>query len=410
MELKKYNLAGTNVTLEEYELVNFIAGFRTLHPDVADSLSKTESQKTAAKGLKYVVQNKLDDAADVFCEVLMEKDSLELLWKFFPNFYHSSISYNWDKLQKYIDIRESSDNKVSGHSSPSFYKNKPEFKIDFEVDSVVIPIKISNHIPLIKIKINGKYYYFLIDTGCNKTLIGKNIITPNNILYDSVETTIKTIDGMLPVYSGFLPELDFEGIKMSNIPIDVVDKDDAVKLKFLFITFFRCDGVIGWDLLHRFDFTIDYKNKLLTLRKPIEKNIQQKNLFWYETPIVKFYSENKLPLLFHLDSGSETTFFDLAKFSMLGLADTNNLKKRTMILYGADGNKIKNNKYEYPNFQCFTLSNNEMTHLSANKVSLLNREISSSYTLYLDGILGSGWFKNKAVRVDMKNGLFEIYE
>ena len=167
-------------------------------------------------------------------------------------------------------------------------------------------------------------------------------------------------------YSGLLPELDLGDIKISNIPIDVRNKNDAVKAKILFLTFFQCDGVIGWDLLHKFDFSIDYKNKLLTLRKPIEKNIEQKNLFWYKTPIVKFYSQNNYPLLFFFDSGCGLSSLNTKSISNVLEIDTNNFKKRTKRLHGA--NKwIKAKYYKYPDFQCYTISNKEMTYLTANK-------------------------------------------
>lgn len=210
-------------------------------------------------------------------------------------------------------------------------------------------------------------------------------------------------------YSGLLPELDLGDIKISNIPIDVRNKNDAVKAKILFLTFFQCDGVIGWDLLHKFDFSIDYKNKLLTLRKPIEKNIEQKNLFWYEVPIIKFYTSNNYPLLFFFDSGCGLSSLNTKSISNVLRIDTNNLKKQTKRLHGA--NKwIKTKYYKYPDFQCYTISNNEMTYLTANKTLLEDIWCRQLCAINLDGWLGSDWFKDKTIRVDMKNGVFEITE
>ena len=159
-------------------------------------------------------------------------------------------------------------------------------------------MKLKDGFPLIKIKINNEYYDFIVDTGADRTTIGKNIATKNNIVYDNKEKFSSTpIGDYITTYSAFMPELDLEQIKIYNYPIDV-NSNDAIKMKLLFITLFKCDGIIGWDLLCKFDFTIDYKNKQLILRKPIEKNIEHKNLFWYQIPIVKFYSRNNYPLLF----------------------------------------------------------------------------------------------------------------
>ena len=106
VELKKYNLADTNITFGEYDFSNFISAFQTLYPEEAYTLATTESQKLAAKGLNYVTQNRLDDAADTFCKALMEKDTFEVLWKYFPKHYYSFINYNWDKLEEYVNIRD----------------------------------------------------------------------------------------------------------------------------------------------------------------------------------------------------------------------------------------------------------------------------------------------------------------
>jgi len=40
----------------------------------------------------------------------------------------------------------------------SFYKDKLSLNIDFKCDSVVLPIKISFGVPLVRFFINGKYY------------------------------------------------------------------------------------------------------------------------------------------------------------------------------------------------------------------------------------------------------------
>ena len=406
VEVKKYNLADTNITFGEYNFKNFHSAFRYLQPNEAYNLAETEQQKSLANALNLVTQNKLDDAADLLSKIKTENDSLQNLWVFIPTSYYY-IRYNWEKYEEYVNIR----NDIRQHYSDSifaFYNDKPKFNIDFKEDSVVIPIKSHNGIPIIKIKINGKYYTFIIDTGCSRTLIGNNIVNENNIIYDNKAVGVKTTDGSATVYLSFLPEIDLKDIIISNIPVNVINKNDAWKVKFLFITFLQADGFIGWDLLHRFDFTIDYKNKLLTLRKPVEKNIEQKNLFWYQRPIIKFYTKNNYPLLFFFDTGSDMSSINTASVMRTLGVDTNKLKKRTERVHGLN-NWIKKHTYKYNNFECFTLSNNDMIYLAVNKSFLENIPTDSSPIVF-DGTLGSNWFKNKVVRVDMKNGLFEISE
>lgn len=405
-KLEKYNLADTNIIINGYRFHDFHSPFSILEPEAAQGFATTETQKLAANALGYVIQGRYKDAADAFCKATMENDSLEVWWKWFPSLYYSNISHNWKSLEEYENIR-----KGITDSSFAFYKNFPNFNIEFIEDSVMIPIELSKGLPIAKIKINGKYYYFLIDTGFSNTTLGKSLADNTNVVYNSnKEKNIATVGGGLSVYDGFLPEIDLEKIKISNIPINVFTNQDGVSAKFLFITFFHCDGIIGWDLLQNFDFTIDYKNKQLVLRKPIEKNIEQKNLFWYEFPVIKFYaSATGYPLLFHFDSGASRSSFDITKPFMFGI-DTNYLKKTSETRYGAGGNSVKKQYYKYSYFQCFTLAGDMVSYLKSNDVLFEDLLQQHNGSIRIVGILGSDWFKDKAVRVDITNGIFEITE
>ena len=94
--------------------------------------------------------------------------------------------------------------------------------------------------------------------------------------------------------------------------------------------------------------------------------------------------------------------------NMLGI-DINDLKKKTKRMFSANGS-AKKYFYNYENFHCYTISNNEVNYLTANKTLLVDIWKMNLTPINLDGILGSDWFKNKSVRVDMLNGIFEISE
>jgi len=79
---------------QKYRYNNYYAPFITLEPDIALSFATTESQKKAAKGLNFVVKNELELAADLFCEAMIEKDTMDLLWRYFPDSYYSQIAYD----------------------------------------------------------------------------------------------------------------------------------------------------------------------------------------------------------------------------------------------------------------------------------------------------------------------------
>ena len=115
---------------------------------------------------------------------------------------------------------------------------------------------------------------------------------------------------------------------------------------------------------------------------------------------------NNYPLLFFFDTGSSVTSINTASIQRFGI-DVNKLKKKSTRYYGVEGS-IKKHKYKYNNFECFTISDDVMSYLKVNKTYLT--DIWRTNVIAIDGILGADWFKDKAIRVDMKNGLFEISE
>ena len=401
VDLKKLNLAETNIVFNTPSFQDFKCAFKALQPTEAYNLAETEAQKLAAEGLNYVIQSKYDEAIEKFVEALSKDDKLSDLLLSFIIYYHSIIVHDEEKFVKRSKIID-----LLIDSSFVFY-NVPDFPIEFLEDSVAIPIILKKGVPLIQIKFNGKYYSFLIDTGCDKTFISKKLANISDVVYVKGSTPVNTIDGKLNASAGVLPQVDLGKIKISNLPVWITNKNDALNLKFLLITIFKCDGVIGWDLLNKFDFSIDYKNKNLILRKYVKKDIKHKNLFWYRFPIVKFYCDN-YPVTAFLDTGSGLTAFyqkpTLTK--ILGL-DTNILKKKTKRLGGGAGNIIKEHYYKYPKMQLYTIVKNDINYINVEKVFFKNT-FTSTTPVNIDVLLGSDLFSDKIIRVDMLNGIFEI--
>ena len=95
IELRKVNLADTTISLFKFTANNFYAPFRTLTSEDSYNFAETESQKTAARALEYMMQSRYEDAADTFAKAATEKDSLRSLWIKFPYYYYLNISYDW---------------------------------------------------------------------------------------------------------------------------------------------------------------------------------------------------------------------------------------------------------------------------------------------------------------------------
>ncbi|MFZ4399249.1 MAG: retropepsin-like aspartic protease [Bacteroidales bacterium] len=138
-------------------------------------------------------------------------------------------------------------------------------KIPFQL----IKIEDSGFHLLIEVNINQKKAFLLIDTGASKTVfdttrissyIDDNLFTDNEILSAGLGTNT------LISKSVILESLkigDFEILNYHTIVIDMQHVSQSYQSLGLQVF----DGVLGSDILHKFRASIDYKTKLLKLRK-----------------------------------------------------------------------------------------------------------------------------------------------
>jgi hypothetical protein len=93
-----------------------------------------------------------------------------------------------------------------------------------------------------------------------------------------------------------------------NSPFVIVHDFDLKLRLFGLHTKTKIDGIIGWKFIRHTDVTIDCRNSILILRKPINKHIpeREKNFFWLGCPFVTINEKkNGIPLIFGLDIGAE---------------------------------------------------------------------------------------------------------
>ncbi len=410
---QKYDLGDTNhfpitdINFSKYilPLNDYQKAYIFANPDRAMFLAETEIHKQAANALKHVKQCELQKAAEIYTEIAKTEDSLDWMWKYFPHFYYQT-TYKWDKLEQ---AKKNMANATDSIFIP--YQNLPEFNIFFNQNADTIPLEIKNGVPCIKLEINGKLYWFIIDTGCMFTSVFKNIAEDLNInIFSDYKRGGVGADGYFTVTAGILNEFKLNNIIFKNLPVSVI-MSNSIDVNFLFINLAKFDGTIGWDLLQQFDFTIDYKNRQLILRKPEKKKNKNKNLFWYNIPIFQCYAkENGCPLLLFFDSGSSYTQFEAKSLKFILGIDTAQLKSKSKKMHGVQTSK-KMKYWILPEFSFCTLvdTNVNCLNITNAKVSDLE-EFAGWSSLIINGVLGSDCFLDKAIRVDILNGIFEIYE
>ncbi len=138
-------------------------------------------------------------------------------------------------------------------------------KIPFQL----IKIEDSGYHLLIEVKINMKKAHLLIDTGASKTVfdlsriieyIDNKVFTDNDIFSAGLGTNT------LSSKSFKLDNLTIGAFEITDYPAIVIDmqhiSDSYQKLGLQ-----AFDGVLGSDILYKFKASIDFKTRMLKLRK-----------------------------------------------------------------------------------------------------------------------------------------------
>jgi hypothetical protein len=416
-KLKIVSLNDTIINTTRHAPHNFTSAYKLMNPESALKFAETNEQKQAAKALQFVMQGALDSAANLYAEAIRKRDSCDYLWiEFLENYYCDN--HLWERYEQYsnLKIARKNDSTNSNKLFKSCYKNISPFNIEFsnDLDVDTIPIVVKACLPYIKLKINGMTCWFIVDTGADITVLYKDFADMASIIpLNDTDTLIGSgVSGKFNLYYSFFDTLKINNTTITNVPLKIIGTN-SLKSDFLLFNIAYANGIIGWDILQHFDFTIDYKNKQLIFRKPIKKDNQVRNLFWYEKPIVKFYiGENNQEAFYTFDTGAIPTdlFLTSEMGNIFGNIDELELNARGML--GANGEIIR---YEYktlPKFELLTYLDNTafVLNIKNAEVGITNWRKNLNITMGESGNIGSGYFYNKAVHIDILNGIFEILE
>lgn len=179
----------------------------------------------------------------------------------------------------------------------------------------IIPLGISRvGTPVIPVRINGKDYFFWLDTGASMSILSSSVAKAAGVAALGTDTlSIATAAGQVPAVPTIIASIEIGQVRVSNASAMTVDErlmqvrdsmgtTDAGKL--------RIDGIIGWDTIRELDLTIDFANSQVVIRKPVLRSRPENSwtLFWVGVPIVRMQSGLGRTVHFAIDTGAQETF------------------------------------------------------------------------------------------------------
>ena len=224
-----------------------------------------------------------------------------------------NVYYRGDKFEEAAPLYRAVGDEVAAKKFESFKGLKP-YQIDGKADVTRVPFIITDPLPLIAAKVNGRPVNFLIDTGAAELFVDPDLVKKANI-HRFGETTRKGYAGGLKVKTGAgrIDSVTLGQTTIHNVPVQILNtkRFSAVAQGK------RVDGVLGTSLLSHFLATLDYPKGELVLRPKTPEQLSQIEEqtkkgqgtvmpFWMAGDhfMVTWGKVNQsLPLLFFVDTG-----------------------------------------------------------------------------------------------------------
>ncbi len=114
--------------------------------------------------------------------------------------------------------------------------------------------RLQNHF-LVPLRFGGQHLELLLDTGASLTMLARRALPDGLVARPAKAVTIATADGQTTLPTVVLPELTIGAQRLRDVRIALNDK----------MAIPGADGLLGMDILKRFDFIIDQSAAILRL-------------------------------------------------------------------------------------------------------------------------------------------------
>lgn len=328
----------------------------------------------AEKLLKQIIQNEEHPNREAARYLLLE-----------------DVYFRRNQYQAYVRFCDSTAYRGYKLSEARLLASQPLPSFSLPADSIQLPIRVRKW-PIVTVRIHGKPYRFIIDTGCERTTISKRLanqlqIKPlastviNNILHQSVKAVLTRVDS-----------LRIGDLILTNLPVWQTS-----------VTGFPTDGFLGWDVLQQFRFTIDYKAEQLILQKPIAQSTATLNLLGISRLLLLFHSSTGNQLNLFLDTGSNAGI----SLTPVGISKIGPHQKGSRLGFqSAIGGRFKIFKEQIIKHTTIHMGSHVL-NLKKTPIERINELICS---VFKDGSVGSKQFRKGRLTIDYLNNHFDYDE
>jgi hypothetical protein len=389
---------------------NFWGAMTNLDPDYVTNHSVTSDEKNFAAALKSMMLGDADEA-ELVLDSLARHSTDSLVRSASHILLTAALQYQdrWKDLANIAPRRERADSADVDRAGvelwASAFKDVPQRTIDFPAREIVVPLLMSAAgTPMIPIRINGKPKQFWLDTGSSMSIVSSDVAAECEIRPLAEDTLeVATATGRIAARPAAIQKLEIGGISVnSSTAMIVAERLMQVRTEAQNPSApLKIDGIMGFDILSRLNVYVDYGKRVVRLSKPVKTvstRLDQRNLFWIGTPVVRLVSTRGIPLHLGLDTGAQETYATETLLEKVRAPTFFGERKR---VGGFAGLREFRGRF----ISDLTLSLRGRNVLFQ-KVLVFVPALSTF--VVVDGILGSDISRTGVMRIDAVNGIFSV--
>lgn len=275
----------------------------------------------------------------------------------------------------------------------------PKSKLEKKDKDQVIKLKkhIFNMITC-NIEINNNIITVIIDTGAEVSVLTDKALKNINVeLNPEEKVEVGSSNGSKDeMQAALVGKVSIGDTNITNLPVLVID-GKQLSLSILGYKLFKVDGILGWDVLSKFDFEIDYRKLELRITQINEEN-GILNLVKSSFPAMLVTDKWGEIRTFGLDTGARNSWINEKLIKKAELIIRKNKKQKISGVHGKEI-KIVNVVKEY--------------EVMLKDTSISFENINTGYTKFLnnyefDGVLGADILKDNIIRVINSKGIIML--
>lgn len=283
---------------------DFITASRNLDIEYLNKSASNEAQRKYANALQLLMERQTDSAEARLFELV--NDSTDSLIRIESKMLLETVFLADSKWADLLRIHPKSENSTDVYFSHSkAWSTVPPTDYIFPENGISVHLKFTrNGQPLVYVVINGKGYWFIIDTGAQFSTISKNIADACGV--NPIKTDGVDLKSMFSI-PGVITKITIGEAEIRNVPVMIVQSKN-LDIRFLgLFTLMKIDGIIGWPQLKNLRLEFDRAQGSLRISKSSQSTEKDGNFFFYFRPLIKTIASNGTPLFFWFDIGSGST-------------------------------------------------------------------------------------------------------